>query len=55
MVKLMAMSSTYRQDSNQRPELKEIDPNNRLMACQSPRRLEAEFVPGQRVVYRGPV
>jgi hypothetical protein len=44
MVKVMVMSSTYRQDSNQRPELKEIDPNNRLLACQSPRRLEAEFV-----------
>lgn len=44
MVKLMVMSATYRQDSNQRPELKEIDPNNRLLACQSPRRLEAEFV-----------
>src|SRR5205085_962792 len=44
IVKLMVMSSTYRQDSNQRPELKEIDPNNRLLACQSPRRLEAEFV-----------
>src|SRR5262245_6345523 len=44
MVKLMVMSSTYRQDSNQRPDLKEIDPNNRLLACQSPRRLEAEFV-----------
>jgi hypothetical protein len=44
MVKLMVMSSTYRQNSNQRPELKEIDPNNRLLACQSPRRLEAEFV-----------
>jgi len=44
MVKLMVMSSAYRQDSNQRPELKEIDPNNRLLACQSPRRLEAEFV-----------
>jgi hypothetical protein len=44
MIKLMVMSSTYRQDSNQRPELKEIDPNNRLLACQSPRRLEAEFV-----------
>jgi hypothetical protein len=44
MVKLIVMSSTYRQDSNQRPELKEIDPNNRLLACQSPRRLEAEFV-----------
>jgi hypothetical protein len=44
MVKLMVMSSTYRQDSNQRPDLKELDPNNRWLACQSPRRLEAEFV-----------
>ena len=44
MVKLMVMSATYRQDSNQRPELKETDPNNRLLACQTPRRLEAEFV-----------
>jgi len=44
MVKLMVTSATYRQDSNQRPELKELDPNNRLLACQSPRRLEAEFV-----------
>jgi len=44
MVRLMVMSATYRQDSNQRPDLREIDPNNRLLACQSPRRLEAEFV-----------
>jgi hypothetical protein len=44
MVKLIVMSSTYRQDSNQRPELKDLDPNNRLLGCQSPRRLEAEFV-----------
>ena len=44
MVRLVVMSSTYRQDSNQRPELRDIDPNNRLLACQSPRRLEAEFV-----------
>jgi hypothetical protein len=44
MARLIVMSSTYRQDSNQRPDLKEIDPNNRLLACQSPRRLEAEFV-----------
>jgi hypothetical protein len=44
MVRLLVMSSTYRQSSNQRPELKEIDPNNRLLACQSPRRLDAEFV-----------
>ena len=44
IVKLMVMSSSYRQDSNQRPDLKDIDPNNRLLASQSPRRLEAEFV-----------
>ena len=44
MVKLVVMSAAYRQDSNQRPDLKEVDPNNRLLACQSPRRLEAEFV-----------
>ena len=44
MVKLMVMSATYRQDSNPRPEVRELDPNNRLLSCQSPRRLEAEFV-----------
>jgi hypothetical protein len=40
----MVMSSTYRQDSKVRQDLKEIDPNNRLIGFQSPRRLEAEFV-----------
>ena len=44
MVRLMVTSSTYRQHSNLRPELREIDPGNRLLSCQSPRRLEAEFV-----------
>src|SRR5207248_6875359 len=44
MVKLMVMSSTYRQSSNPRPEIRESDPANRLLASQSPRRLEAEFV-----------
>jgi hypothetical protein len=44
MVRLMVLSAAYRQDSNERPDLKEIDPNNRLVAFQSPRRLEAEFV-----------
>ena len=44
MVKLMVMSSTYRQSSNPRPEIRELDPANRLLASQSPRRLEAEFV-----------
>jgi hypothetical protein len=44
MVKLMVLSSTYRQTANQHPELKDSDPNNRLLAAQNPRRLEAEFV-----------
>ena len=44
MVKLMVMSSAYQQDSNLRPALKDVDPNNRLVSCQSPRRLDAEFV-----------
>jgi hypothetical protein len=44
MVRLLVMSSTYQQDAKHRPELREIDPNNRLLARQNPRRLEAEFV-----------
>jgi hypothetical protein len=44
MVKLMVTSHTYRQSSSLRPELKELDPNNRLLASQNPRRLDAEFV-----------
>jgi mono/diheme cytochrome c family protein len=44
MVKLVVMSHTYRQSSNLRPELRESDPNNRLLSSQNPRRLEAEVV-----------
>ena len=44
MVRQIVMSSTYRQSSTYRPELAEVDPNNRLLARQTPRRLEAEFV-----------
>jgi hypothetical protein len=44
MVRLMVTSGTYRQSSRYRPDLAEIDPNNRLLARQAPRRLEAEFV-----------
>src|SRR5207237_5730238 len=53
MVRLMVMSSAYRQSSNQRPELKETDPNNRLLACQSPRRLDAEFVRDNALLIAG--
>ena len=44
MVKLLVMSSTYRQASNLRSPMREEDPNNRLISAQSPRRLDAEFV-----------
>jgi hypothetical protein len=44
MVREIVMSGTYRQSSKYRPELADIDPDNRLVARQSPRRLEAEFI-----------
>lgn len=44
MIKLIVTSETYRQSSNLRPELKDLDPANRLLASQNPRRLDAEFV-----------
>ncbi len=44
VVKQIVMSSTYRQSSRPRPELRNIDPGNRLLAGQNPRRLDAEFV-----------
>jgi hypothetical protein len=53
MVRLLVMSSTYRQDSNQRPDLKDVDPNNRLLASQSPRRLDAEFVRDNALLIAG--
>jgi hypothetical protein len=44
MVRLIVISRTYRQDSRLRAELLVSDPQNRLLASQNPRRLEAEFV-----------
>jgi len=44
VIRLMVSSATYRQSSNLRPDLRDVDPNNRLLASQNPRRLEAEFV-----------
>jgi hypothetical protein len=43
-VKGLVMSKAYRQASKAKPELRDVDPNNRLLAYQNPRRLEAEFV-----------
>lgn len=44
MVRLIVTSDTYRQSSVFQKEALEIDPANRLLASQNPRRLEAEFV-----------
>src|SRR5262249_5940763 len=44
VVLLMVTSYTYRQDSNPRPQVFAVDPNNRLLASQAPRRLDAEFI-----------
>lgn len=44
MVRLMVTSAAYRRSSSLRPELRDRDPNNRLLASQNPRRLDAEFV-----------
>ncbi|HEX3999389.1 MAG TPA: PSD1 and planctomycete cytochrome C domain-containing protein [Pirellulales bacterium] len=44
IVKLVAMSNTYRQASVASPELQQIDPDNRWLARQGCFRLDAEFV-----------
>jgi hypothetical protein len=44
MIKLIVLSSTYRQSSQMRPELKDRDPFNHLYARQSRWRLDAEEV-----------
>src|SRR5690606_32126319 len=44
MIRLMVTSHTYRQSSTARPELKTLDPDNRWLSFQNPRRLDAEFV-----------
>jgi hypothetical protein len=44
MVKLIVTSGGYRQSSQPRQELKEVDPYNRLLARQSRFRLDAEMV-----------
>lgn len=43
-VRLLVTSRTYRQSTQHRPDLREVDPANRLLAAQNPRRLDAEFV-----------
>lgn len=52
-VKLIVMSSAYRQDSNERQDVRELDPGNRWVSFQSPRRLEAEFVRDNALMIAG--
>ncbi|MEI6239563.1 MAG: PSD1 and planctomycete cytochrome C domain-containing protein [Planctomycetia bacterium] len=44
MIRLIVTSHTYRQSSSLVPAAIAVDPANRLLASQNPRRLEAEFV-----------
>lgn len=44
MVRLMVNSAAYRQSSRLKQEVLDADPDNRLLASQNPRRLDAEFV-----------
>ncbi|MCR9293201.1 MAG: PSD1 and planctomycete cytochrome C domain-containing protein [bacterium] len=44
LVRRMVLSNTYRQSSMPRPELKNLDPYNRLLARQARYRFEAELV-----------
>ncbi len=44
VVRLILTSATYQQASESRPDLEAIDPKNRLLARQTPLRLDAEFI-----------
>jgi len=44
IVRLIVSSETYQQAAAMRPDLQAVDPQNRLLASQSPRRLDAEFI-----------
>ena len=44
IIRMIVTSATYRQASDARPELNEIDPSNRLLARQSRLRLPAELI-----------
>lgn len=53
MVKLLVTSSTYRQSSHIRPELRESDPDNRLLAYYPRHRLTAEQIRDQALYVSG--
>nr|MBA2708865.1 DUF1549 domain-containing protein [Gemmatimonadaceae bacterium] len=51
--RLIVSSATYRQSSNARPDLDNVDPSNKLLARQSRMRLEAEIVRDVALVSSG--
>jgi uncharacterized protein DUF1553/uncharacterized protein DUF1549/cytochrome c len=53
MLKLIVTSSTYRQSSRARPELRERDPENRWLACFPRKRLGAEQIRDQALYVAG--
>jgi hypothetical protein len=53
MLKLMAMSATYRQSSKASPELTARDPSNQFLARGPARRLTAEMLRDQALLYSG--
>jgi hypothetical protein len=53
LLRLIVMSSTYRQSSKLRPEVKAVDPRNRLLARAPRTRLEAEMVRDQALALGG--
>ncbi|MDQ6705574.1 MAG: PSD1 and planctomycete cytochrome C domain-containing protein [Acidobacteriota bacterium] len=53
MLKLMVMSSTYRQSSHARPDLETRDPGNVLLARQSRLRLPAELIRDEALAASG--
>ncbi|MEE8467814.1 MAG: PSD1 and planctomycete cytochrome C domain-containing protein [Planctomycetota bacterium] len=52
-LKQMVMSATYRQSSKQRPELRELDPENRLLARAPRYRLQGEHLRDQALSVSG--
>jgi hypothetical protein len=53
MHRLIVTSAAYRQSSRSRPELKSIDPNNRLLARQSRLRLDGEIIRDRALTVSG--
>ncbi len=53
MIKLFVMSATYRQDSRATPELRALDPENRLLARGPRYRLSAEAIRDQALAVSG--